>query len=292
MKKKRNNHKTRKSPWKFIYIVCPEGTQSCNTKNTDIYWRGYKIQETLYIGQWCPHPLQSRHHRISQFSQLLPATLSYFPESFWQSEISSLSKVIFIWGKARSLGAPNVDCSGAELSGWHDVLPKNSAWDVMHEQACCCDEAASHQLPVAAAFWTIGIASTEECSNLTENLMRIRCSTRSVTLNATVTQYTRSLNSIYCPHWLVQWSHLCSHVCIPVHSPWLPGYISVVQTILIILTMAGLFLDRPHVCVCVCVCVCFKNNRCLKHKNNYVLKIIECFQVKKISWRVKKKMMR
>ena len=51
--------------------------------------------------------------------------------------------------------------------------------------------------------------------------------------------------------------------------------------------MAGLFPDRPH--VCVCVCVCFKNNRCLKHKNNYVLKIIECFQVKKISWRVKKK---
>ena len=30
-----------------------------------------------------------------------------------------------------------------------------------------------------------------------------------------------------------------------VHSPWLPGYINVAQTILIILTMAGLFLDRP-----------------------------------------------
>ena len=30
---------------------------------------------------------------------------------------------------------------------------------------------------------------------------------------------------------------------IPVHSPWLPGYMDVVQTILI--TMAGLFLDRP-----------------------------------------------
>ena len=34
---------------------------------------------------------------------------------------------------------------------------------------------------------------------------------------------------------------------IPVHSPWLPGYIDVVtKTILIILTMAGLFLDRSH----------------------------------------------
>ena len=28
---------------------------------------------------------------------------------------------------------------------------------------------------------------------------------------------------------------------IPVHSPWLPGYINVMQTVLIMLTMAGLF---------------------------------------------------
>ena len=26
------------------------------------------------------------------------------------------------------------------------------------------------------------------------------------------------------PHWPVQWSCHCSHVCIPVHCPWLPGY--------------------------------------------------------------------
>ena len=35
------------------------------------------------------------------------------------------------------------------------------------------------------------------------------------------------------------------HTC-AVHSPWLPGYIDVAQTVLIILQMAGLFLDRPH----------------------------------------------
>ena len=35
-------------------------------------------------------------------------------------------------------------------------------------------------------------------------------------------------------------------MCIPVHSPWLPGYISVVQTILVALTMAGLFPDRQR----------------------------------------------
>ena len=30
-------------------------------KNRDIYWGIYKIQETLYIGQWYLSPLQSRH---------------------------------------------------------------------------------------------------------------------------------------------------------------------------------------------------------------------------------------
>ena len=36
-------------------------------------------------------------------------------------------------------------------------------------------------------------------------------------------------------------------MCIPVHYPWLPGYIDVTQTILIILTTAGLFPDRSRI---------------------------------------------
>ncbi|KAF6104349.1 hypothetical protein HJG60_011305 [Phyllostomus discolor] len=36
-------------------------------------------------------------------------------------------------------------------------------------------------------------------------------------------------------------------MCIAIHSPGLPGYINVTQTILVILTMAGLFPDRPHI---------------------------------------------
>ena len=82
---------------------------------------------------------------------------------------------------------------------------------------------------------------------LMQNLMHICCSTPSVILNATATQYTCSLNGIYHPHWLVQWSHHCSHMGIPFHSPWLPDYIDVMQTILVILTMVGLFLDRPRI---------------------------------------------
>ena len=34
---------------------------------------------------------------------------------------------------------------------------------------------------------------------------------------------------------------------IPVHSSWLSSYMDVTQTILIILTIAGLFLDRPRI---------------------------------------------
>ena len=89
-----------------------------------------------------------------------------------------------------------------------------------------------------------------------ENLMQICCSTCSVILNAMATQYTCSLNSIYHPHWLVQWSCHCSHMRIPVHSPWLPGYIDAMQTVLVMLTMAGLFPDRPHIYIYIRVCVC------------------------------------
>ena len=45
-------------------------------------------------------------------------------------------------------------------------------------------------------------------------------------LNVTATQYTCTLNSIYFAPWLVQWSRYCSFMRIPVHYPWLPGYIS------------------------------------------------------------------
>ena len=116
---------------------------------------------------------------------------------------------------------------------------------MMQEWVCCYDEAGIHQLPIAVDFWIIQIVSAEEYASLTQNLMQIRCSTLLVILNVMATQYPCSLNSIYCHHWLVQWSHHCSHMHIPVLCPWLPGYISVKQTTLVILTMAGLFLDRP-----------------------------------------------
>ena len=38
----------------------------------------------------------------------------------------------------------------------------------MLEQAHCPNEAADHQLPIAAAFWIIRIVSAAECSSLTK----------------------------------------------------------------------------------------------------------------------------
>ena len=201
-------------------MVCPEGIQPCNMKNGDIYWRIYKIQETLYIGQWHISPLQSSQSPwdLTLFSQFPSAAPSYFLDSHRWSEIFSLSKVILVLGKARSHRVPNPGFRGAEPPGWFDVLPINSAQGVMHEWACCHDEAVNHQLPIAAAFWVIWIVSAEECSSLTQNLVQICCS---VILNAVATQYTCSLNDIYCLCWPVQWSCHCSHLHILFHSCWL-----------------------------------------------------------------------
>ena len=106
----------------------------------------YSSQSFLQWGQWQLSPLQSRHLRTSHSLpiQLPSAALSYFPESHQWSEISSLSKVILVLGNGRSCRAPNLGCRGAESPGWFDMSPKIYEQDVIHEQACRCDEAANH----------------------------------------------------------------------------------------------------------------------------------------------------
>ena len=94
---------------------------------------------------------------LTQFSQSPSAALSYFPESHRQSEISSLSNVIVVLGKARSCRVQNLGCRGAESPRWFDISQTNSAGDMIYEWACCHDEDANHQLPIALAFWIIWI---------------------------------------------------------------------------------------------------------------------------------------
>ena len=127
-------------------------------KNRDIYWRIYKNHCTedndtsvpFEVGTW----------DLTKFSESPSAVQSYFLEYHQWSEISSLSKVILVLGKARSCRVPNLGYSGTESPGRFYVSLKHSAWDVMHEQAHCHDEAANHQLPTAAGFWITQIVST------------------------------------------------------------------------------------------------------------------------------------
>ena len=77
----------------------------------------------------------------------------YFPESHWLSEISSFSKVILVLGKARSHRAPNLGCRRLSHLGDFMLPQKYSAWDVMNEWVHFIhDEAANHQLPIAAGL--------------------------------------------------------------------------------------------------------------------------------------------
>ena len=204
--------------------VCPQGIQPFNMKKRDIYWRRYEIQETLYIGQWHLCPLQSRHLGTSHnsnhhschigFSWISPMVWNLFP-----------FKGDFNFGKSQKSQGTQSELYGVGSPGWFDVSPKNSAQDMMHVRAHCCDEAANQQLPIYVAFWIIRIVSMQECSSLMQNSMQICCSTCSIILNETATQYTCSLNGVYHPHWLVQWSCHGSRRHIPVYYPWLPGYI-------------------------------------------------------------------
>ena len=211
--------------------------------------------------------LQSRHLGTSHSSPNVSSTVqntlqnpllelpsaapSYFPESHQLSEISSLSKMISVLGKARSCRAPNLGYRGPESPGWFDVSPKISAQDVMHEPEHCCDEAANHQLPKAVAvfvvlylcilkaslkaFWIIWIVPAEHCSNLMQNLTQICCFISSVILNAR----PHSTHAL--------WNGHSSHMRILVHSLWMPGYINDKPTIPVIFTMAWLFLNWPHI---------------------------------------------
>ena len=226
------------------YKVCPEDIQPCTMKNRDIYWRRYKKHCT----QDNDASVSFKVGTLGRQTVLLvtiscPIVFSWISWTVWNF---FPFKGYLSFGKSQKLQSTKK----SESPGWFDVSQKDSVWDVMHEWALCRDEAANHQLPLATAFWIIQIVSMEECSSLTQNSMQICCSTHSVVLNAKAKQYTCSVSGIYHPHWLEQWNHHCSHMRIPVHSPWLTlmsGYTDVTQTVLIIVTMAGLFLGRPHI---------------------------------------------
>ena len=88
---------------------------------------------------------------LTQFSQLPSATPSYFPESHWWSEISSLSKVILVSGKASSRRAPNLGCRGCwVLSHLGDLMFHQKT---VHEMWCMNRHIAMMKLPITSCPW-------------------------------------------------------------------------------------------------------------------------------------------
>ena len=109
----------------LIYEACPESIHPCNMKNRDIYWRRYKIQERLYIGQWCLSPLQSRHHGTSHSCNHHQLPPCYFFQNLVDGPKSLPFKGNFSFGRGKSDRAPNLGCREVESPEWFDVSQKN-----------------------------------------------------------------------------------------------------------------------------------------------------------------------
>ena len=82
-------------------------------RSRDVYWRRYKIQKTLCIGQWLS-PLQSRLLGTSHSSPSCHQLPHCIFLNLTNGLNSSLSQVILVLGKAKSHRAPNLGCRG----GW------------------------------------------------------------------------------------------------------------------------------------------------------------------------------
>ena len=136
---------------RIIYEACPEGIQPCTMKNKDIYWRRCNIQETVHRTMMPLSPSKQTPWHLTQFFQSPSSTPSYFPESHRWSEISSLSKVILVWGKVRSCRAPNLGYKGVGCWVtwviWH--FTKKYAWcDAICNMWCMSGCIVMMKLPI------------------------------------------------------------------------------------------------------------------------------------------------
>ena len=140
------------------------------------------------------------------------------------------SKVILVLQKARILRLSNLACGGAKSPGWFDVLPKNSARDVMHERAHYCDEAAIRQLPTAVAFWMFKLNAKFDADWLLYLLSHFECDGHTVHM-LTQQHLPPSQTSIVKSSLFTHAHSSPLFVATSLHGCW-------AQTVLVILTMA------------------------------------------------------
>ena len=156
-------------------------------------------------------------------------------------------QVILVLGKARSPKAPNVDCRGAEWVTWviwcfaKKLCMRHDAW-VGTSSRWSCQSLVAHSCsllnhPNGFCGGMFKLNAKFDADSLPYSLSHFEC--------GMATQYTCLLTGIYCsPLTSTVKSSLFTHV----HSrPLSLAAINVLQTVLIILTMAGLFPDRPRI---------------------------------------------
>ena len=153
--------------------------------------------------------------------------------------------MILVLGQARSLRVPNLGCRWAESPGRFDVCQKLCMsqdawvitlwwWSCLSPVAHCCS-LLNHLNSLHGGMFKFN--AKFDAHSLLYSLIHFEwncCTVHRLTQRRLQLLLTNT----------VKWS-LFTQVH-PVHSPWLPGYINVAPTILI-LTMSGLFLDRPHI---------------------------------------------
>ena len=164
-------------------------------KNRDICWGRYKKQCTQDNDAWVPFKVGTLGpHTILSSTISCPIVFNWISWMVWN--LFSFKDDFSFWEKKKVAGCQIRALRGMNHLGDLMFCQKNSAWDMMHEDIRCCDEAANHELPIAAVSWIIPIVSMEDNSDA-ELLLY------SVILNAMATKYICSLNSIYGPQWLV-----------------------------------------------------------------------------------------
>ena len=214
-------------------------------KNRDMYWRRYKIQETVYIGQWCLSPLQSRHLGTSHSS----FGCHQLPHYIFLNLIDGLKSLPFqrwcwFWKKPEVTGHQVWAVGGLSHLIWCFVkkCTRCVAWaDMLLWWSCQSPVAHSCGLLNHANSFHGGMFKITE--KFDEDLLLYFLSH----FEKMVTKYTcHSIASTHPPPTTtVKWT-LFTHAQ---HSPlslaatlyWCG------QTILFTLTMAGFFPDRPHI---------------------------------------------
>ena len=223
-----------------LYEVCPESTQPHTMKNRGIYWRSYKIQHCTWdndasfpfkVGTLGPHTG-------------LPFTINW-PIIF--SWISSMVWNLFLFkgdvsfGKSQKLQHQNWVVG--RLSHLGDLMSRQKTAGVGVLSWWSCQSPGAHSCgllnhPYSFCRGMFKLSAKFDVDSLPYLLGHFECDNHTVhmfTQQHLVPPLTRTVK-------LSLFTHVHT-----VHSPWLPGYADVTQTILIILTTVGLFPDRPSI---------------------------------------------